>query len=50
VLGALFWQWQKSEKRHERASDRKIARSGDTEREAYNTYLASLAARDSAKS
>ncbi|TAM70845.1 MAG: cytochrome c oxidase assembly protein [Microbacteriaceae bacterium] len=46
VLSALFWQWQKSEARHERVADRKVLRNGDIERVAYNGYLASLAARD----
>jgi putative copper resistance protein D len=50
VLGALFWQWQKSEKRHDRATDRKIARFGDVDLDAYNSYLASLATHDTSES
>ena len=50
VLGALFWQWQKSEKRHDRANDRKIARFGDVDLDAYNSYLASLATHDTPES
>lgn len=47
VLSLLFWQWQKSEARHERVAERKIQRFGDVERDAYNDYLASLATHDS---
>lgn len=46
VLSVLFWQWQRSEARHERASDRKALRNGDVERAAYNDFLASLASHD----
>jgi putative membrane protein len=47
VLGVLFFQWQKSERRHERASNRKADADGDADRVAYNRYLSSLAQRDS---
>lgn len=46
VLGVLFYRWQTSESRRNRSVDRKIARVGDLERDAYNAYLASLAERD----
>ncbi len=47
VLGVLFLQWQRSEKRHERTADRKADSDGDAERVAYNEYLTSLARRQS---
>jgi putative membrane protein len=46
VLGVLFLQWQGSERRHERTSNRKADSDGDAERIAYNEYLSSLARRD----
>lgn len=46
VLGVLFLQWQGSERRHERTSNRKADADGDAERIAYNEYLSSLARRD----
>jgi putative copper resistance protein D len=45
VLGVLFLQWQSSEDRLNRRMDR-AERRREGEREAYNTFLASLAARD----
>jgi putative membrane protein len=49
VLGVIFLQWQKSEGRHERASNRKADADGDAERVAYNEYLSSLARRDASR-
>lgn len=46
VLGVLFFQWQKSEGRHELSSNRKADADGDADRVAYNEYLSSLARRD----
>ncbi|MCL2514408.1 MAG: cytochrome c oxidase assembly protein [Microbacteriaceae bacterium] len=46
VLGVLFLQWQRSDARHARVSDRKAARFGDAELDEYNARLAALAARD----
>ncbi|MFC4243203.1 cytochrome c oxidase assembly protein [Gryllotalpicola reticulitermitis] len=46
VLGVLFFQWQRSDARHARSADRKVARFGDVELEQYNAQLAALAARD----
>ena len=46
VLGVLFLQWQKSERRHELTANRKADADGDAERIAYNDYLSSLARRD----
>lgn len=46
VLGVLFYQWQVSERRHERTSNRKADADGDAERIAYNDFLTSLARRD----
>lgn len=46
VLGVLFMQWQKSERRHERTSNRKADADGDADRVAYNQYLSSLARRE----
>jgi putative copper resistance protein D len=46
VLGILLAQWQKSETRHEKASNRKADGDGDAERVAYNAYLSALAGRD----
>ncbi|BCL32338.1 cytochrome c oxidase assembly protein [Streptomyces aurantiacus] len=45
VLLALLFQWHRSEERQARRSDRAADRDGDKELEAYNAYLASLAAR-----
>ncbi|NEN04696.1 cytochrome c oxidase assembly protein [Diaminobutyricibacter tongyongensis] len=45
VLGVLFLQWQSSEDRLNRRMDR-AERRREGEREAYNAFLASLAARD----
>ncbi|GHE42776.1 membrane protein [Streptomyces longispororuber] len=45
VLLALLFQWYRSEQREGRRKDRAAARDGDKELEAYNAYLASLAAR-----
>ena len=50
VLGVLFLQWQRSDARHARASERKIARFGDTELDEYNAQLAALAARNAGHS
>jgi putative membrane protein len=46
VLGVLFLQWQKSERRHELTSNRKADADGDADRVAYNHYLSALARRD----
>ena len=46
VLGVLFFQWQRSERRHELRSNRKADANGDAERVDYNEYLLSLARRD----
>jgi len=46
VLGVLFFQWQKSEARHEARLNRKADGNNDRERRAYNDYLASLADHD----
>ncbi|MEV2252893.1 cytochrome c oxidase assembly protein [Streptomyces sp. NPDC050147] len=45
VLLALLFQWYRSEQRQARRTDRAADRDGDKELEAYNAYLASLAAR-----
>ncbi|WP_030777500.1 cytochrome c oxidase assembly protein [Streptomyces sp. NRRL S-920] len=45
VLVALLFQWRRSEDREARRKDRAADRDGDKELEAYNAYLASLAAR-----
>jgi putative membrane protein/putative copper resistance protein D len=45
VLLALLFQWYGSEQRQARRTDRAADRDGDKELEAYNAYLASLAAR-----
>ncbi|MEU5582501.1 cytochrome c oxidase assembly protein [Streptomyces huasconensis] len=45
VLVALLFQWRRSEDREARRKDRAADRDGDQELEAYNAYLASLAAR-----
>ncbi|MET8690346.1 cytochrome c oxidase assembly protein [Streptomyces sp. NPDC004732] len=45
VLVALLFQWRKSEDREARRKDRAADRDGDKDLEAYNAYLASLAAR-----
>ena len=45
VLGVLFLQWQSSEERLNRRVDRAAGRR-EAEREAYNAYLARLAAHD----
>ncbi|MET9543998.1 cytochrome c oxidase assembly protein [Streptomyces sp. NPDC006627] len=45
VLVALLFQWRRSEDRESRRKDRAADRDGDQELEAYNAYLASLAAR-----
>ncbi|GAA3368622.1 cytochrome c oxidase assembly protein [Streptomyces sannanensis] len=45
VLIALVFQWYGSEQRQARRKDRAADRDGDKELEAYNAYLASLAAR-----
>ncbi|CAM5637776.1 Cytochrome c oxidase assembly protein OS=Streptomyces alboniger OX=132473 GN=CP975_01645 PE=4 SV=1 [Streptomyces alboniger] len=45
VLVALLFQWRRSEDREARREDRAADRDGDKELEAYNAYLASLAAR-----
>ncbi|QEV16381.1 cytochrome c oxidase assembly protein [Streptomyces alboniger] len=45
VLVALLFQWRRSEDRETRRKDRAADRDGDKELEAYNAYLASLAAR-----
>lgn len=45
VLLALLFQWHRSEEREARRTDRAADRDGDKELEAYNAYLASLAAR-----
>ncbi len=46
VLGVLLLQWQRSETRANARADRREARSGDPELEAYNAYLARLGRRD----
>jgi putative copper resistance protein D len=46
VLGVLFWQWQSTAARHDRAADRKADSDGDAELNAYNARLQSFAARD----
>jgi putative copper resistance protein D len=48
VLGVLFWQWQSTAARHDRAADRKADNDGDAELRAYNERLASFATRDRA--
>ncbi|MGW5865044.1 cytochrome c oxidase assembly protein [Streptomyces sp. NPDC055239] len=45
VLLALLFQWYRSDQRQARRTDRAADRDGDKELEAYNAYLASLAAR-----
>ncbi|QFQ95739.1 cytochrome c oxidase assembly protein [Streptomyces phaeolivaceus] len=45
VLLALLFQWYGSEQRQAKRADRAADRDGDKELEAYNAYLASLAAR-----
>ncbi|MEW2390521.1 cytochrome c oxidase assembly protein [Streptomyces venezuelae] len=45
VLVALLFQWRRSDDREARRKDRAADRDGDKELEAYNAYLASLAAR-----
>ncbi|EPH46832.1 hypothetical protein STRAU_0104 [Streptomyces aurantiacus JA 4570] len=45
VLLALLFQWYRSDQREGRRKDRAADRDGDKELEAYNAYLASLAAR-----
>lgn len=45
VLLALLFQWYRSDQREGRRKDRAADRDGDQELEAYNAYLASLAAR-----
>jgi putative membrane protein len=45
VLIALLFQWYGSEQRQAKRTDRAADRDGDKELEAYNAYLASLAAR-----
>jgi putative membrane protein len=49
VLGILFWQWQSTAARHDRAADRKADSDGDAERLAYNARLRTLAAHDQAR-
>jgi len=46
ILGVLLGQWQSADARHSRNADRKAARDGDAELNAYNTRLATIAARD----
>lgn len=46
VLGVLFWQWQRSEVRHEARLERRIRITGDAELTSYNDRLARLAERD----
>jgi putative copper resistance protein D len=46
VLGVLFWQWQSTATRHDRAADRKADGNGDAELHAYNARLQAFAARD----
>ncbi|MFF8959864.1 cytochrome c oxidase assembly protein [Streptomyces sp. NPDC014894] len=46
VLIALVYQWNRSEERQARRTDRAADRDGDKDLEAYNAYLASLHARD----
>ncbi len=46
VLGVLFLQWQRSERRRELAMNRKADTDGDADRVAYNLYLSTLAQRD----
>lgn len=49
VLGVLFWQWQSSAARHDKAADRKAEKDGDAELNAYNARLRAFAARDHAE-
>lgn len=46
VLGVLFWQWQSTAVRHDRAADRKADGDGDAELREYNERLQAFAARD----
>jgi Predicted membrane protein len=46
VLGVLFVQWQSADARQTRNADRKAARDGDAELNAYNARLAAIAAHD----
>ncbi|GAA3750789.1 cytochrome c oxidase assembly protein [Microbacterium kribbense] len=46
VLFVLFVQWQRSDKRHTAAADRRVERFGDVELDDYNARLQALAARD----
>ncbi|MEO6473238.1 MAG: cytochrome c oxidase assembly protein [Aeromicrobium sp.] len=45
VMGAIFVQWYKTDRRESRRHDRAESNSQDQELEAYNAYLASLQAR-----
>lgn len=44
VLAVLFFQWVRTDERHARAKDARMDRGEDDEFEAYNRYLARLAA------
>ncbi|WP_417234565.1 cytochrome c oxidase assembly protein [Arthrobacter sp.] len=46
VLAVLVVKWQRSEQRANRAADRRRAREGDVDLDAYNNYLQALASRD----
>jgi putative copper resistance protein D len=46
ILGVLFAQWQSADARQNRNADRKAARDGDAELNAYNARLAAMAASD----
>lgn len=46
LLGVLVMQWQKSEKRTEKALERKSVITHDADLNAYNAYLAQMAAED----
>jgi putative copper resistance protein D len=47
VLGILFFQWQRTDRRHTRNADRKTAIYGDVELDEYNARLAAMAVHDS---
>lgn len=47
VIGALIWEWQKSDARRAKRQDRQAERNGDADRIAYNEYLEALARSDS---
>jgi putative membrane protein len=46
MLGALIFQWQRSDERLSRRLDRRADRDGDAQLRAYNRYLAQLNAED----